>query len=134
MPKDSESSDKTQGKVTLPAWVAISMAKGEEVENITESKTSGIGMAVAAALFALIAGAAGFFKDQIAKMVTDSSAKVTETSGMGVGDMTSLGIIALVAVIAFILLMVMGKGKIALVMTSLRSVCVIGKKQLEIKK
>jgi hypothetical protein len=132
--KDSPATEKSNSNAVLPAWVTLNTVKGETIEDVTEAQTSGMGMAVAAAVFALLAGLAGFFKAQIAAMVAGSATKTAESAAMSTGDMVVIGLVVIIAIIAFVVLMIMGKGKIALIMTSIRSICAVGKKQLEIKK
>ena len=107
---------KPQKKIVLPAWAKIRLSKDEDVEGLQESESSAVPAAVVAAIIAAVAGGAGLMKD-------------------AVGGTMIAGIIVLIAAIAaFVVVMMMGKAKVAVILTSLRAVTIIGSKKIEVKK
>ena len=131
---EKKTAAKAKDKVMLPSWITIRMEKDEKVHDVEVMSTSsgGVGKAIIAAVLVLAAGAVCFFKAEIGKSLAGSLPE--KIAGMPGGDVVALGAAVLIAVIAFVVLLLGGKSSIALVVTSIRSVCVVGKNRLEVKR
>jgi hypothetical protein len=115
-PKEAPAPTPKQEKIMVPSWTKIRMKKDEEVLGLKEHSTSPIGMAIVAAIIAAVCGGAG----------------------MGLANNTPVAAVLIVilagASFAAVFFMAKGASKAALILTSLRSICVIGSKRLEITK
>lgn len=103
-------------KILVPSWTKIRMKKDEQVLGLKEYSASPAGMAIAAAVIAALSGVAGIaLKDNLPVAAV-------------------LVVLLAAAAGATVFFMAKGTSKAALVLTSLRSICVIGSKRLEITK
>ena len=108
------STRKPKKKVSLPSWINLRMMRNEVVEDVKEGAHASAGMAILVLFFVAAAGGAGIF---LANNVT--------VAGAAVGGL---------AIVAFVIFLLVGKEKRALIVTSKRTVCFIGSERLEIKK
>ncbi|MCK5844406.1 MAG: hypothetical protein KAG97_06840 [Victivallales bacterium] len=110
--------EKKKERIVIPSWTKIRMKKDEEVLGLKEYTASPAALAATAAAIAAVCGGAGI--------------------GIGLAGSLPVAAVAVVvlAAVAFAAIFFMAKGgnKAALVVTSLRSICVIGSKRLEITK
>jgi hypothetical protein len=115
-PPPQPAPEKKKEKIVIPSWTKIRMKKDEEVLGLKEYTASPAAVAVTGAAIAAACGAAGI---ALAKNLPIAAVAVL-----------------VLAVAAFAAIFFMGKGgsKSALVLTSLRAICVIGSKRLEITK
>ena len=90
------------------------MMRNEIVEDVKEGAHSSAGMAILALFLVAAAGGAGIF---LANNIT--------VAGAAVGGL---------AVVAFVVFLLAGKGRRALIVTTKRTVCFIGSERLEVKK
>ena len=104
-------------KIIIPSWATVRMKKGEDVLGVRESISSPVGTAVLIAISALVAGGAGI------------AAKFVDVP-------IAAGIVFFVAIIVFVVAMLMAKSgsKKALIVTSQRSISVMGKDRMEVKR
>ena len=103
-------------KILVPSWTKIRMKKDEDVLGLKEYSGSPAGMAIAAAVIAALSGGAGI------------------ALGKNLPIAAVLVVLLAAAAGAAVFFMAKGTSKAALVLTSLRSICVIGSKRLEITK
>lgn len=101
-------------RIIIPSWTKIRMKKDEEVLGLKEYSASPAGMAIVAAVIAAVCGGAGI---ALAKNLPVAAVLV---------------VVLAFAAFAAVFFMAKGSSKAALVRTSLRAICVIGKKRLEI--
>ena len=111
---EPSASQSKKEKIIVPAWTKIRMKKDEEVVGLRESTVFPAGIAVVATIIAAVSGGAGI---ALAKNMAVAAAVVLVVSAVAV---------------AAVFFMAKGTSKMALVLTSLRAICVLGKKRLEI--
>ena len=105
-------------KIIPPAWTNIRLKKGEDISGMRETSASSGATAFMVVIPVIVAGAVGIAQEYVGGIP---------------GAAVAVGVIG---VAAFVTAMLMGKAgsKKALVVTTQRSICIVGKERIEVKR